>query len=305
MAFVDAWLGWMVLSKPIDWNASSAASCSGIVFTMHPFLRVREKFCYMSTLELPAEAGVHQACPVCGGEYSAVHVNRYKRLIAACRRCGHHFVANPWPELEVAGFYQGFEYFSKNYEHQGVYSLEEDAQWAGWVGHRMHQLETFCLSQLPGGQLDILEQGCLEGRVLSVLSERGHRIVGCDVNAQVAQAGREHFGIDIRIGSIETCGFEPESFDLIYSFHTLEHLRDPILNLAATKVLLKPGGMVFFEIPLNETAYENRDHLHFFSLDSVSRVMNSLFKNFVHKMNCFNDAGGTRIESILVSASKE
>lgn len=259
----------------------------------------------MGTLELPAEGGVHQACPICGGEYEAVHLNRHQRLIVACVKCDHHFVVNPWPDLEVTGFYQSFDYFTQNYEHQGIKSIVEDSQWSNWVNHRMTQLDKFCISRLPAGPLDILEQGCLEGRVVSVLSERGHRAIGCDVNAPVARAGRKHFGVDIRIGTIENCDFKPKSFDLIYSFHTLEHLRDPVRNLAATKALLKHGGMIFFEIPINETDYENRDHLHFFSFDSVSRVMKSLFKNFEHEMSCFQKNQGPIYGSILVCAIRE
>lgn len=257
------------------------------------------------SLELPVNGGLHKACPVCGGGFEPVHVNRYERLIAGCRTCAHHFVVNPFTEQEVAGFYQGFGYFTKNCGHQGITSLEDDAEWKAWVAYRVAILERDCMSRMPRRTLDILEQGCLEGRVLDGLAKLGHRVVGCDVNAGVARAGREHFGIDIRVGSIETCGFAPRSFDLVFSFHTLEHLRDPVRNLAATKATLKPGGMVYFEVPLNETAYENRDHLHFFSLESIDRVMKALFKNFGYHKNAFRTGGGEVIESILVFATKD
>jgi len=259
----------------------------------------------MGVVELPVDGGLHQSCPICGGPFDAVYVNRYARLIGGCKGCGHHFVANPFTELEVTQFYQGFGYFSQNCEHQGITSLENDSEWEDWVAHRLATLTRHCVAKLPEGPLDILEQGCLEGRVLNGLSKLGHCVTGCDVNAGVARAGRDHFGIDIRVGTIETCNFKPRSFDLVYSFHTLEHLRDPVRNLAATKALLRPGGMVFFEVPLNETAYENKDHLHFFSLESLSHVMKALFKDFQYHASAFKTGGGSVTESILVFASKE
>lgn len=258
----------------------------------------------METITLPASGGILAQCPICHGDFEPVHLNRYSRLIGRCRSCGHHFVVNPWTEEEVAEFYQGFSYFSKNFNHQGIHSVSQDTEWEAWVGHRITTLERCCLPALPNRPLDILEQGCLEGRVLNALAKRGHQVTGCDVNASVAEAGRNCFGIDIREGTIETCAFTPKAFDLVYSFHTLEHLRDPVRNLAATKALLRPGGMVFFEVPLNETDYENRDHLHFFSEASIARVMKAVFRDFEHQCSRFETEGGRVTESILVWAQK-
>jgi SAM-dependent methyltransferase len=259
----------------------------------------------MQTVELPASDGRLTCCPICHSAFEPVYQNRYSREIGRCRSCGHHFVVNPWTEAELAQFYQGIKYFSQNCRHQGIHSISQDADWEHWVAYRVATLESTCLSALPERPLDILEQGCLEGRVLDGLAKLGHHVSGCDVNAGVTQIGRACFGLDIREGTIETCSFSPGSFDLVYSFHTLEHLRDPVRNLAATKALLRPGGMVFFEIPLNETDYENRDHMHFFSCESVGCVMRALFRDFSQHQHSFTTEGGVATEAILVWATKK
>jgi 2-polyprenyl-3-methyl-5-hydroxy-6-metoxy-1,4-benzoquinol methylase len=255
-------------------------------------------------LNLPTDGGVCECCPICGEAFDPVIVNQYFRLIGRCCSCSHHFVVNPWTDEEIAAFYKGFEYFSKNFKHQGIRSISQDAEWESWVASRLGTLERCCLSQLQQDSLVILEQGCLEGRVLNALAEKGHQVTGCDVNARVVHTARSCFGIDIRAGTIETCNFAPGAFDLIYSFHTLEHLRDPVRNLATSKVLLKPGGMLFFEIPLNETDYNNRDHLHFFSTQSVEKVMRALYKEFNYEVASFTTGAGIVRESILVWAFK-
>lgn len=249
--------------------------------------------------------GILKKCPICGDGFEPVYLNQYKRLISRCCSCGHHFVVNPWTNEELLGFYEGFSYFTQNYNHQGIYSLSEDEEWKAWVGHRLQLLDRLCLRNVPQKPLMILEQGCLEGRVLDGLSKLGHNVIGCDVNSHVIEAGRNHFNIDLRSGSIESCGLKPNSFDLLFSFHTLEHLHDPIRNLVASRVLLKKGGQLFFAIPINEKDYENRDHLHFFSDRSLEIAMKATFTKYEAEYNSFTTASGVKIDSVYVTSIKE
>ncbi|WP_243438753.1 class I SAM-dependent methyltransferase [Fundidesulfovibrio soli] len=244
-------------------------------------------------------------CPVCAAEATAAPPNRHGRVVAGCAACGHHFVLNPWSEAEVRSFYQGMEYFRKNCAHQGIASIEDDAAWQGWTAHRLGQLERLLLPRLGPGPLRILEVGCLEGRVLQGLARLGHNVSGCDVNAEVAALGARLFGLDIRPGSPEECGFAPANFDAVISFHTLEHLRDPFAALDCQRELLRPGGAVFLEVPLNEPDHDNRDHLHFFSEASLGHALRKLFTGVETEANVFADASGRAIGSALALAFKD
>lgn len=258
-----------------------------------------------NNVEIPTNGGVLEKCPVCGGSFEPVYLNQYTRLISRCLSCEHHFVVNPWTEKELAEFYKGFGYFTQNCKHQGIRSISQDEEWKAWVGRRIALLERLCLCHLPQKPLMILEQGCLEGRVLDGFARLGHHVVGCDVNAHVTNAGRNCFNIDLRAGTIESSNLKPNEFDLLYSFHTLEHLYDPVRNLVVSKSLLKPGGVLFFEIPINEKDYDNRDHLHFFSKKSLHLAMKAIFNNYETEDNSFTTEAGVRIESIRVVAIKK
>lgn len=48
---------------------------------------------------------------------------------------------------------------------------------------------------------------------------------------------------------IEEVSFAPESFDLIYCVHTLEHLPDPHQELSRMNTWLRPGGTLYLEVP--------------------------------------------------------
>lgn len=259
----------------------------------------------MGDVETSALPDCHAACPVCGGGYAIVHVNAHARFIGGCARCGHHFVINPWSNAEVAGFYQGFEYFDKNCNHQGISGIERDDEWSHWVEYRLGKLDSLLFAHLDPGPVRILELGCLEGRVLNALARRGHHVVGCDLNEEVAKAASARFDIDIRVGDLENCGLKPGFFDAAISFHTLEHIADPIRTLSIQKALVRPGGIVFFEIPMNETDYENKDHLHFFSMKSLELVLKALFGGYAIDASVFRTGGGALIESVLVTAFRK
>ncbi|MEM8785349.1 MAG: class I SAM-dependent methyltransferase [Pseudomonadota bacterium] len=104
-------------------------------------------------------------------------------------------------------------------------------------------------------------------RLLDVGSSRGSFILGarelwpdCDIVAvEPDQSVTSAYDMrrDIRfIGQrIEQVGFDRESFDLIYSCHTLEHLADPVRVLEDHRAWLRPGGLLLLEVP-------NFAHLH-------------------------------------------
>jgi SAM-dependent methyltransferase len=67
-------------------------------------------------------------------------------------------------------------------------------------------------------------------------------------------------------------------FDLVLMSHVLEHLDDPAAELAAIRQVLAPGGAIFLEVPnraghLGLPIDDNRSHLHFFSANSLARLL--------------------------------
>lgn len=80
---------------------------------------------------------------------------------------------------------------------------------------------------------------------------------------------------------IETLTFLPESFDVIYSSHTLEHLADPIGNLRSCHIWLKSNGTIYVETPnfdwckISDVVEEFfiDKHLYHFSKDTLSAML--------------------------------
>jgi SAM-dependent methyltransferase len=67
-------------------------------------------------------------------------------------------------------------------------------------------------------------------------------------------------------------------FDVILMSHVIEHLEDPAAELMAMKRVLAAGGAIFLEVPNGAgnrrlPLDDNRAHLHFFSLASMTRML--------------------------------
>lgn len=107
----------------------------------------------------------------------------------------------------------------------------------------------------------IVDVGCGRGVVAGALAHRGCSVVGVERSLDAVH------GLDPRVEvciapNLAEANLEPASFDAVVCRHVLEHLRDPVGSLEAMRRLLKPGGVLFLEVPNVESVQSRvfRDH---------------------------------------------
>jgi len=98
----------------------------------------------------------------------------------------------------------------------------------------------------------LVDFGCGFGLHCGELAKGGRKITGVDLGflsdaLDAAKAG----GYELVGGSWDN--LPSESFDVGYSFHCLEHSRDPIGWLHAWGRAIKPGGKLFVAVPGHST----------------------------------------------------
>ena len=103
----------------------------------------------------------------------------------------------------------------------------------------------------------ILDAGSGEGGVCLALAARHPhlRIVGVEAsetNVRLARRLNRFPNVAFRQGLAEEVHllFDPESFDLVYSFAVLEHVRDVDETVASILKVLRPGGRFCFVVPM-------------------------------------------------------
>jgi SAM-dependent methyltransferase len=125
----------------------------------------------------------------------------------------------------------------------------------------------------PGGTL--LDVGANYGHFLAQAQQR-FRAVGIEPSAAVVAWGREHLGVELERGSIETdIPAYAGQFDAITMFDVIEHLPDPRSALRRCRRYLKPGGKLFITTPDTGAVVARLLGRHWHYIDLVEHI--SLF----------------------------
>ena len=192
-----------------------------------------------------------RACPICldhsvptvphfGDSYSEEAVTSasfasrklpeyMSHAMVRCLQCDLVYVDHPPSQAELADNYHAADYDS---------SVEAE-----------HAADSYAkairpvLDSLAGRMDDALEIGTGTAAFLARLKDEGFRnVVGVEPSVSAIAAALPERQPWIREGIFEEADFEPESFDLITCFMTLEHVREPGDLVGSALRLLRPGG---------------------------------------------------------------
>jgi SAM-dependent methyltransferase len=231
-----------------------------------------------------------RACPVCGStdehrEFAASTVDfstldqfafasrklpeyMHFRLIE-CGRC-EVLYANPIPPLEMLAL---------AYRDAGFDSTVESQ-------HAARTYSALLKRQLRsrGRALDI---GAGDGAFLAALLDLGFSdVVGIEPSSAPIEAAPERVREFIRQTLFSADDFAPNSFDLVTSFQTIEHVYDPAALVRGIARVLKPGGTAFLifhdsralsaKLLKTKSPIFDVEHLQLFSAASADYLMRSL-----------------------------
>jgi len=96
----------------------------------------------------------------------------------------------------------------------------DDAHWAKYIAEQVILLEP----------ASVFEFGCNRGRNLMEIRklDANIQLAGVDVNPDAVAWGRDHHGLDLRVGDESLLGsMEGQSFDVTFTLSVLDHLPDP------------------------------------------------------------------------------
>lgn len=146
--------------------------------------------------------------------------------------------------------------------------------------------------ELVGGGKRVLEVGCATGYMSKILTEKGCRVVGVELDQDMASRAKEYCE-DVIVGDIESLDLAETlgkgSFEVVVFGDVLEHLRDPKETLLRIRSLLVPEGFVVASIPnvahgsvrlsLLQGRFDYQPlgllddtHLRFFTKDSIEKL---------------------------------
>ena len=232
-------------------------------------------------------------CTLCGARDLLPFGQRTDGIrVLRCAVCGHgiveHFQDN------VQSLYED-EYFSAVPD--SAIGYEDYAagaeQGVAWAASLLRILK-------PGGQ--VLDIGCADGRALQLLGE-GYDCFGIELNdsmaQQATQAGVRIIARDLLDSSVEQR--YAGCFDAVLSIAVFEHIPDFKEAFRTATALLKPDGILIFEVPVVQFAGDvwyrsSLEHIHYPTESSIEY----LFREILHlpltgSVIDVQDFGGTYI----------
>ena len=250
------------------------------------------KWLYM----LPGFTTRFSRCPVCGGKPDRVEFENGYSPLDHCADCDHVYTRVNPNKIILRQIYKDLSYWQKDKEHQGINNVEYGPQWKGFIDARMGAMQRHGV--LKSSSLKFLEIGCSEGMLLAELGKHGHEATGCECNRETAELGIKTLGVEIMIGLFNDFSFPSTYYDVVASFHTIEHI--PNLDQTFNKIanVLKPDGKLFIEVPTGSDEYPNTDHVHFFTDTSLKRLLERFFERSEVFPNTYYSASGKKIGSL-------
>ncbi|MDF1608323.1 class I SAM-dependent methyltransferase [Hoeflea sp. YIM 152468] len=215
-------------------------------------------------------SGESVVCPACGHDDSQPLVSldrRLKRLpTVMCGHCGLLYT-NPMPtDAELTSYYRDYYRF----DYQAATSKPKERHISKRrveASRRVAQLEGL----LPEGART-LDFGCGSGEFVGAMLDAGFDAHGFEPGDTYATYARTLYGDRISVSGWQDFKVETP-FDLVTSFHVVEHLRDPVAAIRQMTQWIAPGGLIYIEIPDLGIVHPNKGFgtLHFAHLTGFNQ----------------------------------
>ncbi len=185
----------------------------------------------------------------CGGRSTTPSPHSPHYLV--CARCGAHYAKKRLRADSIEKFYSYEGYWQQRQQskqHPTLWErqqlLEADGRVQCWIDAIQRHTGT-----KTGTAVEV---GCAEGTMLLHLRKLGWQVTGIEPDAQTAAGVRERHGLDVRAGVFPDLA--APACDLFVANDVLEHVPDPLRFLKAARASLRPGGIIFLQLPLIEKA---------------------------------------------------
>ncbi len=134
----------------------------------------------------------------------------------------------------------------------------------------------------------ILDIGAGGGFFLHSAAQKGWQVAGVEPSTEAVSYAADSFGLDLFCGFLQEFPPPPRPFDAIHTSLVLEHVADPEAFVRQTLALLKPGGVLWVEVPNDFNGLQlaitsqldkpqwwvvPEHHLNYFNFDTLSALL--------------------------------
>jgi SAM-dependent methyltransferase len=205
------------------------------------------------------------SCPVCGGlkarELFSVPTALSRFRIVQCEKCG---LARTFPLLSSeSACAQGMVTYYGGGANKFIPMVQKIRNEIA----RLRAKHYLSFIEDPAQTPKILDIGCAEGRLLSAFLGYGCQCWGIEHPSYPSQRFLNSDRIVYLQNDLQAAELPEGAFDLIFLWHTLEHMDEPQLIMARLYQLLAPKGSIIVAVPNFSSMEARRFKRFWFHLD--------------------------------------
>lgn len=218
-----------------------------------------------------------RVCPCCGGARFVASRKVLDYDLVRCIDCSMVY-CNPGPSRDSLQFI----YQEKDIE-QSIALYERIATERTLASY---DTRLAALERVAARKGRLLDFGCAAGYFVQRAQVLGWDAYGLDFGNWVEVAAARRHVKNVKSSTLSSANFESSSFDVIHSAQVFEHLVDPSEVLDQLVDLLKPGGIIYIDVPNYKTLpiiFDRDDfvlnsppqHINYFTPDALSKFVRS------------------------------
>jgi len=178
-------------------------------------------------------------CPICNSSRFCTHLKVGNYSILKCQNCSH-------------GILEGFDnarydesYFASHYKAPRL----NTAEFSKKIKEQSHRVKKVIAFIKKGRLLDI---GCGLGHFLYAAKISGYDVMGYDFVETNKDYVTNTLGIELLTSSEDNSKITNNKFDIVTSWHSLEHSTNPNQYLQFTRKALCDKGILIIEVPTHD-----------------------------------------------------
>jgi 2-polyprenyl-3-methyl-5-hydroxy-6-metoxy-1,4-benzoquinol methylase len=208
-------------------------------------------------------------CPLCKKRKTIVLVVSPEYKLVKCKYCG--MIWDPKPYGNLDSLYRRKYFINQN--PKGGYSNYFEGM---KINKKTFHERLLKIKKRVGSKGKLLDVGCALGDCLVEAKKLGWKHPqGLEISKYAYRFAQKR-GLDVKQGSLKSSSFKPNTFDVVLYQDVIEHLVDPLDELATAKKILKPNGLIFLVTPNVEGYwakllgtywyhYKPNEHISYFS----------------------------------------
>ncbi len=226
-------------------------------------------------------------CPIChkdSSEDTIIHriqvspAERYQ--IRRCSNCDHQYT---WfeQEVDINEYYDGKDYTVRDTRNSIFYKIQKFE-----YGQVIRTIKSLAKKNAPS----VLDFGSGKGLFMHFAKELGCKVKGIESSKPRAEYARAKFGLDINTDYYTQGQVFDQRFDVLTSFHVLEHIDQPgVLLSELVKGNLQTGGLLVAEVPnINswQSEWAGNSWLHLDVPRHINHFTPAVLQRLLHGAGC-------------------